>query len=217
MENKDIIVNELLDLYKPVYYEYEYSIDFDINNILNNKTNIYKTNCDKNINIDINQNNIKTSLAYNNTKNTIHYGDNIFKKNNEKNILSQLYSRNKARNLLEFYENKNNYDMVIMTRFDLYNNYKEFDFKNINKDVTYISNERKPRNILPDTFIVTPINCFLKWFDIYNNLKNIINNKELEKKMNDINEELIINSEELILSSYLLNFDYNNIQFIDMN
>jgi hypothetical protein len=212
MIDKDIIINDLLELYKPIYYEYEYSIDFDINNTINNKTDIYKTNC-KNIDIDINQFDIKSSLAYNNTKNTKHYGQDIYLKHNENNILSQLYSRNKVRNLLFSYDNKDKYDMVIMTRFDNVNDLPPFDFRNKHINKVYVSNMRKSRNILPDVFIVSPLSYFLTWFDIYNNLKYVINNEEIDKKMNEQGEELIINAEELILSSYLLNYDFNNIVF----
>jgi hypothetical protein len=64
-----------------------------------------------------------------------------------------------------------------------------------------------PRKIFADNFIICPQIIFIKWFKIFENLNNILSNYELKNKMESIGEKLIINTEELVLASYLLYFD----------
>ena len=152
---------------------------------------------------------IQQSIAY---KNSIQS-----KKNNIYNTISQIYSRNKVKDLFETYitNTKTNYDIVITTRFDGYYFPNNLDISNIQKNKIYASSFHIPRYIIPDNFLIIPPEIYINLFNIYKNIKNIINNKELETKMNNINEMFEFNMEELLLSNYLLcGYNLNNIEYI---
>jgi hypothetical protein len=151
-------------------------------------------------------NTIQQSIAYNNMSN--------IKKNNIHNTLSQIYSRNEVRNILNEYIEKTNtkYDMVISTRFD-YNNKINLKLDNINDTKTYVSSSDRPRYILPDNFIVCPVQTYLEWFNLYNNLSNIINNNNLEIEIKKLNENLELNMEEYLLANYLYYYRIDDVIF----
>ena len=130
------------------------------------------------------------------------------KRENINNILSQMYSRTKVKNILDKYISDNNivYDFVICTRFD-YNNHIHIDFNNIAKDKIYFSNIHIPRHIIDDNFILTNTNNFLKIFDVYSNINNLINNQYIIESFSKINESFCINAEALILANIIYQFD----------
>ena len=148
--------------------------------------------------------NIKNSIAYKNMREA--------KKNNIHNTLSQIYSRNKVRDILHDYLKTvdTKYDMVITMRIDYTKDIK-FKLKNIVKNKIYVSAIHRKRLIIPDNFIVCPIEKYLKWFNLYKNMQNIINNKELEYKINNINEKLELNMEEYLLANYLYYYNTEDI------
>jgi len=153
-------------------------------------------------------NNIKNTIAYSNSNDII--------KNNSNNFLSQIYSRNKVRDL--FYNHVKtlniNYDMIITMRFDMTNSIS-FSLKNINTNKIYVGNAHYPRYLLPDNIIICPQHVYIKWFDIYNNLSNIINNDKLNLLMKHYNEILILNPEQIITANYLYYyFNMDNIEFV---
>lgn len=82
---------------------------------------------------------------------------------------------------------------------------------NIQKNVYNILNQcysrNKPRYIIPDNFLIITTNIYLNWLNLFKNIKNIINNKIIENKLKNINEKLLFNMEELLLSNYLY-YDY---------
>lgn len=94
-----------------------------------------------------NQNNViideslyKDSIVYNDTD--------INSLSNINNTLFKMYSRNKARNLLNKYliDNNNiNYDFVMHIRFDI-NDMPKINFNELNKYQVYISNLHLPKN-----------------------------------------------------------------------
>ena len=152
---------------------------------------------------------IEKSIAYKNS--------NQAKKNNIYNSISQIYSRNKVKDLFEKYitNTKTNYDIVISTRFDGFCFPNNLEISNIQKNKIYTSSIYKPRYIIPDNFLIIPPDIYINWFNIYKNIKNVINNKEIETEMNNINEKLEFNMEELLLSNYLLcGYNLNNIEYI---
>lgn len=191
IKNQNEVKNEILELYKPILYEFEKPLD--------------KNNTD----ISIDLLNIKDSLVYKNM--CQRNKDNIF------NTLSQMYSRNKVKDLLQNIITKldKNYDMVISTRFDGFNFPKKIKLNNIQKNKIYVSSlYHPPRFILPDNFLLIPIDIYLNWFNLYHNIKNIINNTDLENKMNNINETHAFNAEEILLSNYLYcGYSMNDIIF----
>jgi hypothetical protein len=191
IENQNIVKNDINQLYKPISYLYEKPLD------KNKETYLIEMEY------------IQQSIAY---KNSIQS-----KKNNIYNTISQIYSRNKVKDLFETYitNTKTNYDIVITTRFDGYYFPNNLDISNIQKNKIYASSFHIPRYIIPDNFLIIPPEIYINLFNIYKNIKNIINNKELETKMNNINEMFEFNMEELLLSNYLLcGYNLNNIEYI---
>jgi hypothetical protein len=145
----------------------------------------------------------KNTIAYNNTSGLA--------LSNIDNTLFHMYSRNKARNLLDTYlkkmDYKIHYDFVIMMRFDI-GFIPKINLNELNISYTYLSDMHLPRNIIPDIFIITPTKIFLEWFNIYESLNYTLNNKGLYENMLSLNEKLYINAEELIFAKYI--FHYKN-------
>ena len=177
------VITDLKELYKPKSYLYE-----------------------KEKNVNINCLNCENSLL-GNSPHTI--------KSRIKNNLCNMYSKNKSRDVLNSYLNETNnatyYDFVLMTRFDI-TIIAEVIFNKLEKSKTYVSDMHLPRKIMSDACIIAPTDVFLKWFNIYNVLPDIINNKELILEMRKINETLYINPEEIITAAYL--FHYKNLDNI---
>jgi hypothetical protein len=191
IENQNDVKNEISQLYKPISYLYEKPLDKTIDSLL------------------MEFEYIKESLAYVNSSNE--------KQNNIYNTFSQIYSRNKVKDLFEKYitDTKTNYDMVISTRFDGLVFPKNIKIAKYNKNKIYASSSNLPRYIIPDNFLIIPPEIYINWFNLYKNIKNMINNTEIEKKINDINETLEFNMENLLLSNYLLcGYTVNNIEYI---
>ena len=184
IEDMDVVNQQLLELYKPVKYKFENSIDKFNENIYND------------------------TIAYKNITN-----DKILQ--NINNILSQMYSRNEVRKLFEQHISETNieYDYVIMTRFDVM---KKINLKLelLEGNKVYIDNMHYPRKIITDTFIICPQHIFILWFNLFDNLKNILNNEEINKKMKQNNEKLIVNAEELIMANFIYYFDINLVNYL---
>lgn len=182
--DKELVHNDLLDLYKPKKYKFEKCIDI----------------FDKSLYID--------TIAYKNTTNNK-------MKNNINNTLSQMYSRTEVKKLLEEYviQTKTEYDYVVITRFDMKKNIN-LELFNLDKNKVYVSKLHYPRKIIPDNFIICSQSVFLMWFDIYNNLKNLLNNEKINENMKNYKEKLIVNAEELITANFIYNFDINNIVYL---
>lgn len=74
----------------------------------------------------------------------------------------------------------------------------------------------KSRYIIPDNFLIIPPEIYIKWFNLYNNIKDLINNEKIELVMNKVNEKLEFNMENILLANYLFyNYNFNNIKYID--
>ena len=171
------IENNLKEIYNPIAYEYEKQINnFDIS--------LYND-----------------SIAYENTKN-------ISEKhvNNINNVLSVNYSRNKAKNLFEDYVNKTNtkYDFVILTRFDIHNipnlKLEDLDDTKVNLSNNYGG------IIFNPALMIMPQEVFIKWFDIFDKLKEFINDSNINEYFNSNDAKFYLNDEELIAAKYLYTF-----------
>lgn len=150
----------------------------------------------------------ENTLAFKNTHNSK-------KLANIDNILSQMYSRTKVRNLLNEYiaTTGTNYQCVIMSRFD-YNKDVTINLNNIDLSKVHVSYQCYPRAIIPDNFIISPTDVFLDWFNIFDNLTTLLNDQYIFDLMQLHKENLEINSEELILANYLFyNNDVKNIEY----
>ena len=149
----------------------------------------------------------KNTLAYNNTTG-LAIG-------NISNTLSQMYSRNKARNLLDVHIKNTNtcYDFVIMPRFDM-PSMPNLKLTELDNSKTYVSDIHRPRNLIPDCNFIIPTNTFLEWFNIYEELTDILDNEKLLKNISSLGESIYINSEELINAKYILhNKNLDNIAY----
>jgi hypothetical protein len=160
-----------------------------------------------------NQNNVmfddslyKNTIAFNNT-----YG---LRLSNINNTLFQMYSRNKARNVLKVYldktDNQIHYDFTITVRFDLDREVApNVKLTEMDTSKTYVSNMHLPMKIMPDHFIITPTKTFIEWFKIYEELKDVLNNTQVVEDMRILKEDLNINAEQLIFANYI--FHYKNL------
>jgi len=186
------VKNNICQLYKPLSYLYEKPLDKNTNTVL----------------MDIRY--IKNSLTYHNTPETC--------QNNIYNTLSQIYSRNQVKNILEKYikNTETEYNIVISARFDGHDFPKNLKLTGIQKNKIYTHSMHRPRYIIPDNFLIIPTNIYLNWFNLYKNIPNITNNKEIEHKMNNINETFVFNMEGYLLSNYLYcGYDVSDIVFIN--
>lgn len=185
--DKDII-NKINLLYKPKAYLYENSRFFTIDNDAN----------------------FVNSLAYLNTP------DSNRKDFRISNTLSRFYSNQQVRNLLyDTIKNEQiNYDFVITSRFDFL---KEININldEIDNEKIYVGNIHLPRYIFPDAILLLNVEFFFKLFNLYDNLPNLINNKEISSLVESYNEPLMIVPESLLFSNYLYYFkDLTKVNYI---
>lgn len=191
IENQNIVKNDINQLYKPIDCLYEPPLDKNNEEIL--------------IHIEY----IRKSKAYINSNHNT--------KNNIYNTFSQIYSRNKVKDLFENYitNTKTNYDIIISTRFDCLDFPTNLKLLNIHKNKIYKLSIYKHRYIIPDNFLIIPPEIYINWFNMYKNIKNLINNDKIHLEMKHMNETLIFNMEEILLSNYLFcGYNVNNIEFI---
>ena len=180
------IEESIKQLYNPICYEYELQKIFDATKY-------------------------KNTIAYNNTARSQVHTDNI------SNTLSNIYSKSKARNLLDVHIKKTNicYDFVIMTRFDM-QTMPNLKLTELDKSKTYVADIHRPKSIISDALIITPTRTFLEWFNIYEQLTDILDNESLLKIIRSLGETIYINSEELIFAKYILhNKNIDNIAYFE--
>lgn len=130
------------------------------------------------------------------------------KRGNIKNVISQMTSRTKARNLLDQHiqESGVQYDFVIMSRFDIKEAPTALRLADLDKRKVYVSNAHLPRRVFPDNFIICPPKIFCQWMAIMDHLPVILNSAELQKQMAGLKEKLELNPEEILLAAYLYHF-----------
>jgi len=196
MKNVIFAINKL---YNPVCYDYEKPKQFDIDSL-------------------------KESACYKNNTNSDNFSKQLVK--NMNNLMSQLYSRNRARDIFYNYIQSNNllvgykdvviYDFVITSRFDFLRKI-EIDLNDIDPSKIYVSVKHLPRKIFPDNFMIMNTQNYMNIFNLYNNLHNIINNKDIQNKLEKNGEMLIFTVESLILASFFYYFDdFNNVVYTQL-
>uniref|UniRef100_A0A6C0H9R5 Uncharacterized protein n=1 Tax=viral metagenome TaxID=1070528 RepID=A0A6C0H9R5_9ZZZZ len=182
------IINNLNSLYKPKKFLFEKSKTFDPNVFEN-------TISYKNMNLS-REKLLEDKILYNNLN----------------NVLSQLYSRNKVRDLLysEINENNTLYDIVLTLRFDYLN---EININVSDLDLTkiYTAGIYFPRHMISDNILLLPPNSYLNIFNIYDNLYSLLNNEDINKFMLNLNEHIVINVEAIIMGSIIYNNEYHNL------
>lgn len=192
VHNSDLLIQELIKIYNPVLFEYQHYDEFK------NAFSIAQ---------------IENTIAVKNTSGKCGEHSVMF------NIISQMYSRNKVRNILNTYINSTNihYDYVIMTRFDFHFFDLNFNLHLLNPNKVYTDHLHVPRYLLPDNFLIMSTDRFIKWFTIYDNLLILLDNKDLDQLMNDYGEILIVNAEQLIMASYIYHFgELNTAYFYEL-
>jgi hypothetical protein len=127
---------------------------------------------------------------------------------NAYNVVSSVYSRTKAMNLVANYIGRTNthYDSVVSTRFDMSLS-PSIRLHEVDLTKVYMSNVHQPRKIFSDNFIICPLDVYLKWFDLYGNLEKILTSSLVHERMRSIGENVSINAEEVMTSSYLFHYD----------
>lgn len=177
-------------------------------NIINEIKEIYKP---KKISyqksIKFKQKNIKSSLIFKNTR----------KKNKENinNVLSQLYSKQKVMNLLNSLDDIEKYDFVVGTRFDFLQNIN-LNINELDKSKIYFSNILHPRKVLLTDFVITSPDIFFKYFNVYQNLENLINNCELKANIERLGEDFEFSAENIHTLNYLYHFkNFDNVVFTE--
>jgi hypothetical protein len=135
------------------------------------------------------------------------------------NTLSRFYSNQQVRNLL--YDTIKNeqikYDFVITSRFDFL---KEININldDIDNEKIYVGNIHLPRYIFPDAILLLNVDIFFKLFNLYDNLPNLINNKEVSSLVESYNESLMIVPESLLFCNYLYYFkDLTKVNYIKIS
>ena len=151
---------------------------------------------------------VKDTLAYRNSSDK--------EKANINNLLSQLYSRYRVKNLVN--DNAHlygNYDIVILSRFDFLNEIN-LDPNTVDTEKIYVSDMHKDRHVFPDNFMIMSQDNFIKLFNIYDELAPIINRYYIEIKMEELNEKIKLNMEEIILASCIYFYEEDNIIRTDL-
>lgn len=149
----------------------------------------------------------KDTIAFNNTTG--------IKLQNINNTLYNIYSKNKARKVLQTYLDNHtevSYDYVVFTRFDI-GVLPDLNLSQADKTKTYISDYHSPRKIISDAFIIMPTRVFLDWFN-YENLRELLDNVEVSENMRKFGENIYINPEEIIFAKYIYHYkNPDNIAF----
>lgn len=130
---------------------------------------------------------------------------------NVSNLLSQLYSRYRVKNLIKDHAQRHgDYDIIILSRFDFLKEIN-IDPTSIDIEKIYVSDLHKDRQVFPDNFIVMAKDKFIKLFNIYDELHQLIDCYHLENKIKKLNEKLKINIEEILLASFIYYNEHENI------
>ena len=154
--------------------------------------------------------NFVNSIAYSNTPDANRKDQRI------SNTLSRFYSNQQVRNLLyDTIKNEQiNYDFVITSRFDFLNEIN-INLDEIDNEKIYVGNIHLPRYIFPDAILLLNVEIFFKLFNLYDNLPNLINNKEINSLAESYKEPLMIVPESLLFYNYLYYFkDLTKVKYI---
>ena len=113
---------------------------------------------------------------------------------NLQNTLSQLYSRQTVRNLVQ-----QPYDLVVASRYD-FRRPIDLNLHEIDQNKLHVANFHLPRVLFPDNFIVAPPRIFHDLFNAYDNLPIIINNPKILKPHG---EPFVLTIENILLANFL--------------
>jgi hypothetical protein len=143
------------------------------------------------------------------TSSLIYTNSSVELKKNSNNAYSQMYSRQRVRDIFEktILENNIEYEYVVTSRFDFLNTIT-IQLCDLEKNHLYGWHQNHSgRYHVGDNFFITDPAIFLKLSNIYSNLPNLINNTDLDEIMKKNGEKHMINAEELITTNYLYYFN----------
>lgn len=131
------------------------------------------------------------------------HNSNDITRNNLNNTLSQMYSKQRVRDLLapRAYE----YDLVISSRFDFLNPIC-IDLQQIDASKLYVADFHRPRVIFPDNLVICNADMFLRLFNAYSDMHIIINDRALHNKMQENGEQAVLTPESILFASFLRHF-----------
>jgi hypothetical protein len=154
-----------------------------------------------------------STIAYRNTKGDSRKLEQVF------NIISQLYSRNRIRDLFANYIHSTGiqYDAVIISRFDFFYFPLHYDLTKLNLKKVNMYRLWTKRKIIFEPFLIVPVRVFLVWFNMYDSLPTLLNDVNLELKLKLVKETYILNSEEIHLAAFLQHFSWGQIDFLDLH
>jgi len=69
-----------------------------------------------------------------------------------------------------------------------------------------ISNNHKPRILFNPALIILPQDIFIKWFDVFDKLKEFINDNNINEYLKTNGEFFSLNDEELLIAKYIYTF-----------
>lgn len=129
------------------------------------------------------------------------------KRDNCRNVMFQMYSRTKARHLVAAYvaSSGTRYDAVLTTRFDI-GQMPTTPLERLDLTKTYVSDLHRPRHILPDNCILAPLQVYLDWFTVYDDLPVRFNDRALARDVQSLGERFEINPEEVLFMQYIARF-----------
>jgi hypothetical protein len=128
-------------------------------------------------------------------------------RNNANNTLSSIYSKYMVSQLMQEYvrETSKKYDYAISIRFDFLNKL-DFKIEEMIMDKINVMNVQ-PRLYIPDNFIATNYDLFIKYSNTYPNLNNILRNVNYADYLNHINCGYGFVTETLVTANLLFYFD----------
>lgn len=139
---------------------------------------------------------------------------NEYGKENANNNLSQQFSRQRVRDLLQSYIKATgiHYDFVLGSRFD-YLNKIDINFNVLEPAYLHVASYRKPRRSIPDALVISNQSMFLKVFNVFNNFTKIANNKRLADHFTTVckRELFILHPEELLHINYIYYYKDNSL------
>jgi hypothetical protein len=128
-------------------------------------------------------------------------------KKNANNTMSCIYSKYAVSKLMQEYVNETDkkYDYVISIRFDFLNKL-DFKIEEMLIDRINVMNVH-PRLYIPDNFVVTNYDLFLKYSNAYPNLNQILQNEDWEDYLNRIHCGYNFVNETLVTANLLMYFN----------
>ena len=126
---------------------------------------------------------------------------------NLNNTLSQMYSKQRVRDLLapRAYE----YDWIVVSRYDFLNPIR-VDLRELEKGKLYVPDFRLPQALFSDALLICSPSIFLPLFNAYADMASIMNDEALHHKMGVYGERAVLVTENILFASFVKHFSVEN-------